>query len=172
MSKIFLEKFEFLGEDPKVVARTPYKWMSKELINDIHRLPFTLNKPCAFSIELNVDGYPLILRATIPETFNFNEADIPFILQPIAYDKHSPFVKNASLVHDFILNERENLWRTWDLPGKGLTSGDFRYITSIVFGYILEQNAVPVWKAKLMALLTHLWQLVVPRWYRLKKEIN
>ena len=167
-NKIELEKFEFLGDEPKVIARTPFKWMTKEEIADVKRYPYLIEISCPFSIYFKFNGTDIVLRGIIPELFKYNEADIPDLLQPIAFDRHSPFVKDASLIHDYILDNRERLWKTWELKEKGLSVWDFRKISSLVFGYQLEQNAVPHWKAVLMAFFTHLWQLVVPRWYKIK----
>ena len=102
--EIVLESFEFTEEDPKFTPRTPYKWMSNDEKESIAHYPYILDAQCPFCASFKVDGNPVTLRGVVPKGFTYNLADIHWLLEPIAYDKHSPFVKDASFIHDYMVN--------------------------------------------------------------------
>ena len=81
----------------------------------------------------------------------------------------SPFVKDASCIHDYLISRKRRLYEEWELKEKGITPEDFRVLTSLVFAYQLQYNGVPYGKAKLMAFFVDLWQTVLPSWRTLDK---
>lgn len=171
MSKrqIVLESFEFTEKDPDFTPRTPYSWMSEDELNSIAKYPYSLDENCPFCALFKVDGQAVTLRGVVPAGFTYNLADIPWFVEPISYDKHSPFVKNASFMHDYLVSHKKDLYLLWNLKDKGVTPIEFKKMTSIVFCHILKQNAVPYSKAQLMAFFVDLWQYCIPGWYSLGK---
>lgn len=149
---------------PDIVPRTPLEGMSKEELKDIEAFPYVLNNNCPYIINLEVDNKEIELRGIISKGFLYNEADIPFLLQPITFDKHSPFVKNASLIHDYLLDNRVDLYKSWHLADQGISVGNFRRITSDVFKYELIKSAVSDDKATEMADAVDVFQRLQKSW--------
>lgn len=148
-------------EEPKIKERQPVKGMSKMELDSIKRFPFMVVKSVNFDIMLDIHGKKFIFGGTIPKGFCYNMADIPDVLQCISYDKHSPFVRTASLIHDYLLVNKFRLYEKWQLDKLGLTFAEFRDVTSNVFRIELENSAVPVKKASLMAKAVNLWQRII-----------
>lgn len=167
--KIVLKSFEFSEKDPDFTPRTPYAYMSDDELKSIANYPYVLNERCPFSAIFDVDGHTLALRGVVPKGFTYNLADIPYIVEPITYDKHSPFVKNASFIHDYMCSRKRELYTYWDLANKGITPLEFKKMTSIIFCHVLRQNGVSYSKAKLMSICVDLWQYTVSEWYTLDK---
>ena len=85
-------------------------------------------------------------------------ADIPFLLQAISYDKHSPYVRDAALVHDYMLKYKKELYNMWNLKAYGMDHRDFRILTSDVFERALLCAGVPERKARKMRNAVDLFQ--------------
>ena len=85
-------------------------------------------------------------------------ADIPFLLQAISYDKHSPYVRDAALVHDYLLKYKKELYNMWNLKAYGMDHRDFRILTSDVFERALLYAGVPERKARSMRNAVDLFQ--------------
>ena len=164
--KISLLDFAF-AEEPIFTPRTPYYWMSDEELQGISKYYLILDKDCPFKFTVKIDAETYSFDATIPKGFTYNMADIPPFLQFITYDRHSPFVKNASFIHDYMLSRKRILYSDWKLEEKGIEPLEFKRITSEIFGYVLRYNGVPYRKAKLMAKVVDMFQTLVPRWYSL-----
>ena len=156
-------------EEPRIKERQPVKGMTKQELTSIKRFPFMVVKSVNYDILLNIHGKKYIFSGTIPKGFCYNMADIPDVLQPISYDKHSPFVKTASLIHDYLLVNKFRLYEKWKLAELGLTFSEFRDVTSNVFRIELENSAVPVKKASLMAKAVNLWQRLI---FPLKQKLH
>lgn len=167
--RIRVKDFHFV-EKPDVDERQPLKGMSRKELGSIKRFPFVVVKNANFGILIEIDGNDYYFSGTIREGFCYNMADIPDMLQCISYDKHSPFVKSASLIHDFLLVNKFKLYKKWNLEGLGVTFSDFRNITSDVFRIELENSAVPVKKAILMSKAVNLWQRVIFRFKQKEHE--
>lgn len=166
---IVLESFEFTDGDPIFTPRTPYETMLPEELKDIEKYPYMLDKACPFEARLRVAGLPMVLRGTAPKGFCYNMADIPFLIQILTFDKHSPFVKDASFIHDYLLDRKKVLYQYWELEKKGLTPSDMRYITSLIFCHQLKKNGVGYRKAHIMAFFVDLFQRFLPSWYNIDK---
>lgn len=156
-------------EEPKIKERQPLKGMSKKELTSIKRFPFMVIKSVNFDIMLDIHGNKFIFGGTIPKGFCYNMADIPDLVQCISYDKHSPFVRTASLIHDYLLVNKFRLYEKWKLAELGLTFAEFRDVTSNVFRIELENSAVPEKKASLMSKFVNLWQRV---FFPIKQKIN
>lgn len=167
--EIVLENFEFTEKDPSFTPRTPYSYMLPEELKDIKYYPYRLDEHTPFAATFRINGERLVLRGIVPKGFCYNLADIPFLCQLISYDKHSPFVKDASFIHDYLIDRKKELYNFWKLKEKGITPGDFRLMTSLIFCHQLKKNAVPYGKAQLMTFFVNLWQHVLPSWYALDK---
>jgi hypothetical protein len=171
MAKCKVIDFKFIN-NPIFRERTPVEGMSKKQLESIEKLPFRLIKNCTFTITVSVDKKEYEFKATVSKGFCYNMADIPLLLQPISYDKTSPFVKNASFIHDYLLDRRVELYKNWKMKELGITPSNFRDITSAVFGLILKQNAVEDKKADAMALAVNIYQsLLFLDWAKCGKDI-
>jgi len=149
--------FKFINK-PVFRERTPLEGMSKKQLEAIEELPFRLIKNCTFVIVVHVDKKEYEFKATVTKGFCYNMADIPLLLQPISFDDKSPFVKNASFVHDYLLLRKIDLYKNWKMKELGISVSDFRKITSSTFGLILKQNAVNDLKADVMAKMVDIYQ--------------
>lgn len=168
--KIVLESFEFTNGAPSFTPRTPYDYMLPEEIKDIKNYPYMLDYHTPFAAVFRInDEQRVTLRGVVPKGFCYNLADIPFLCQLISYDKHSPFVKDASFIHDYLIDRKKALYKHWELKEKGFTPADFRLMTSLIFCHQLKENAVPYNKAQLMAFFVNAWQTLLPSWYSLDK---
>lgn len=160
---VVLKSFVF-EQEPSFTPRTPYYWMSDEEKASIKDFPFISDYRVPFVMDVEVNGVPFTLQGVVPKGFCYNLADIPWVVEPISYDKHSPFVKNASFIHDYLISHKRDLYETWELKEKNVKPEDFRVITSLVFAHVLKYNGVPYGKAKLMAFFVDLWQSILSEW--------
>lgn len=167
--KITLLDFAF-EKEPAFTPRTPYYWMSEDELRSIAKYYLLLDADCAFHFTVRIGKKEYTFNGVIPKAFVYNMADIPFVLQYISYDKHSPFVKNASCIHDYLISRKRILYEDWEMKAKGITPLEFKKITSEIFGYVLRYNAVPYNKAIAMATMVDLWQYFMPSWYSLATE--
>lgn len=166
---VILKSFTF-EKEPSFTPRTPYYWMTDEEKSSIEKYPFMSDYRVPFIIETEIDQKHLRLEGVIPKGFCYNLADIPWILEPISYDKHSPFVKNASFIHDYLISRKRALYETWGLKEKGVTTENFRILTSLIFAHVLRYNGVPYRKACLMAFFVDMWQSILSEWKTLDKS--
>lgn len=150
---IFLDK-------PAIRPRTPLEGMSPKELESITKLPYRIGKNCHFSVIVKVDDQEIEFRATIPKGFCYNMANIIDPFEPFTYDKHSPFVKDASLIHDYLLCKKVDLYKNWDMQKYKITPSNFRKITSEIFCIVLKKNAVEDKKANLMAGAVDIWQIL------------
>ena len=165
---VVLKSFVF-EEEPSFTPRSVYYWMSDEEKTSIKKFPFISDYRVPFVMDVEVNGASITLRGVIPKGFCYNLADIPWIVEPFTYDKHSPFVKNASFIHDYLISHKKALYETWELKEKGVSPNDFRIITSLAFAHVLKYNGVPYAKAKIMAFCVDLFQSFISEWNTLDK---
>lgn len=143
--------FFSFGHKPVIEERSTSADFTKDMNKDIAKYPFMNMDDLPFEInavfknKINVK-----LTDTIPAGFVYNMADIPFFLQVISYDKHSPYVRDAALVHDYMLKYKKELYNMWNLKAYGMDHRDFRILTSDVFERVLLHAGVPERKAKRM----------------------
>lgn len=143
--------FVTFKKEPHIDERTTSVYNTKEQNKDIAKYPFLVKDEVPFEIKfIFKEKYEVALKDTIPAGFTYNMADIPFLLQPISYDKHSPYVRNAALIHDYLLKYKKELYKFWNLKAYEMDHRDFRILTSDVFEYMLRLSGVPKKKARLM----------------------
>lgn len=168
--KLVLKEFSFTNGDPKFTPRTPYVGMTDDELLSIEKFPYILNERCPFKAVFQVGrNQEVELTGVVPKGFTYNCADIPFLCQPLSYDKHSPFVKNASFIHDYLCSRKRALYNEWGLKLQGITGAEFRNMTSIIFCHALMQNAVPYKKAHLMSFCVNTFQSLIYEWYTLDR---
>lgn len=168
--KLILKQFLFPLGDPQFLPRTPYKGMTDDELLSIEKFPLMLIDRCPFKAVFQVgEAQTVTLEGTVPNGFTYNCADIPFLCQPLSYDKHSPFVKNASFIHDYLCSRKRVLYEEWNLKEQGISGAEFRNMTSMIFCHVLKMNAVPYRKAQLMAFCVNLFQSLIYEWYTLDK---
>lgn len=144
-------QFVSFGKEPHIDERSTSIHNTKEMNKDIAKFPYMVKEELPFEIKFIFrEKYEVVLKDVIPAGFTYNMADIPLLLQPISYDKHSPYVRDAALIHDYLLKYKKELYNLWNLKAYGMNHRDFRILTSDVFEYVLVQADVPPKKAHLM----------------------
>ena len=144
-------QFVTFAKEPHIDERSTSINNSKELNKDIAKYPYMVKEELPFEIKfIFKEKYEVVLKDIIPAGFTYNMADIPFLLQPISYDKHSPYVRNAALIHDYLLKYKKELYNLWNLEKYEMDHRDFRILTSDVFEYVLISSGVPAKKARFM----------------------
>ena len=162
MRTFTFKDFYFVNKDPKTRERQPREGMTDKELISIDKYPYIVLENTNFVIKLQLNsGKIRELKGVIPKGFCYNMADIPGIFQYISFDKHSPFVRSASLIHDYLLANKFKLYSKWNLADLDISFSDFRYITSEVFRKELEASGVKPDKAKAMANAVDLWQRLV-----------
>ena len=170
MHKDIQLQFVTFNKEPHVDERKTSCHNTKEMNDDIAAYPFMVMENVSFELRFMFKKkYEVALKDTIPAGFTYNMADIPFLLQPISYDKHSPYVRDASLIHDYLLKYKKELFKLWNLKDYGMNHRDFRILTSDVFEYVLLQSGVPKNKATRMRNAVDLFQkFCVWNWFGVK----
>ena len=144
-------QFVTFEKEPHIDERTTSIYNTKEQNKDIADFPYIVTEEVPFEIRfIFKEQHEVVLKDTIPAGFTYNMADIPFLLQPISYDKHSPYVRDAALIHDYLLKYKKELYKLWNLKAYGMGHRDFRILTSDVFEYVLIRSGVPKKKARFM----------------------
>lgn len=147
---IQITDFEWIVE-PKEETRKPKKGMSEEILKSIKNNPYIITNNCSFKFRFTYSGSSHQRIGNIPEGFYYNRANIPWITEPVSYDKHSPFVADASLVHDWMLFMKDKgLYTEWHLDRLKISSREFRILTSKLFEHILICSGVGLTKARFM----------------------
>lgn len=126
--------FFSFGHKPVIEERSTSADFTKDMNKDIAKYPFMNMDDLPFEINaVFKNKIDVRLADTIPAGFVYNMADIPFLLQVVSYDKHSPYVRDAALVHDYMLKYKKELYNMWNLKAYGMDHRDFRILTSDVF---------------------------------------
>lgn len=161
--------FNFKTE-PHIDKRSTSAAYTDEMNKDIASKSYMVIDDAEFNISfLFKNKYQINLFDTIPFGFCYNMANIPFFAQPITYDKDSPYVRDASLIHDYLLDNKEALYEMWNLKAYGLDRRDFRILTSDIFEIGLLQAGVPPKKARLMRNSVDLYQkFICWSWFKVK----
>lgn len=157
------------GNKPIIEERSTNCNFTKEMNKDITKFPFMNMEDVPFEINLVFENkFDIKLLDTIPAGFVYNMADIPFFLQLISYDKHSPYVRDAALIHDYMLKYKKELFKMWNLQAYGMDHRDFRILTSDIFERVLLFSGVPKRKARRMRNCVDIFQkLFVWSWMRI-----
>lgn len=135
---------------PDIRPRNTNKKMTKDELKSISAFPWLSVAPVSFSVVFKFKGVIHSVEETIFAGYAFNYADIPWLLEPLFYDKHDPQVKDASLIHDYVLQFKEALYQKWKLSAIGMNHSDFRKLSSMIFEFIIIEDGVPVKKAAKM----------------------
>ena len=123
----------------------PYK-----LDNDIICTIVTTERQ--FSFEIEKDYY-------------WNGADIPRILWLLVGSKDSPEFKVPSLIHDFLLEFKEEIM--YSTLKNTISAGQYRRLTSLIFRQLLKDNGTKEIKSNIMSGCVAGWQFVSPQWWGL-----
>lgn len=165
---VILHQFRYT-EEPLIKIRTPHWTDSPEELLSIKQFPYISCNKVGFDIDFEINETDYSIHDEIPKGTYYNFADIPWIAEPLSFDKHSPFVKDASFIHDFLISNKRRLYNKWELKDKGVSKENFRVLTSLIFAYQLRQNGVHYNKAHQMAFFVDLWQSLLPGWRTLDK---
>ena len=112
-------------------------------------------------VTFEYEGKQYTKREHIEKGWTYNYANIPWFVEPITYDKHSPYMKIPSLAHDRVLDFRWRLWYEWELDKIFHNDlGLFRRLTSLIFEYLCVDSGVPEGKAHVMANSVDLFQKI------------
>lgn len=147
---------------PRVAQRNISKDIAKdnpELKKDIEKKPYVILTDTSLIIKFSYKGVEYIKEEVIEKGWTYNYANIPWFVEPITYDKHSPYMKISSLAHDRVLDFRWRLWFEWDLDkifNNKLSL--FRELTSMIFEYLCVDAGVPKAKARIMSISVDVFQ--------------
>lgn len=143
------------GDDKFVIANK-----EGELITlDEHKrlYPYQLDNDITVEVVTSVR----VISFTIPAGYVWNGADIPKLLWPAVGSQHNPEFKDASMVHDYML---EFKWDIYKPPlSLEISIADYRRLTSLIFRQILKNVGVPTIKANIMSGAVQFFQAVFNR---------
>ena len=168
MKKLEVTRIEWT-KHPRVRQRNITKNTPKKLRKEIEKKPYIVTRDTELVVTFKYNGKEYTVKEKIEAGWTYNYADIPWFVEPISCDKHSPYMKLPSLAHDRVLDERYRLWYEWDLVN--IFEGDlglFRKLTSLIFQYLCVDAGVKEEKAKVMADAVDLFQMFLPSWYKKK----
>ena len=168
MKKLEILRIEW-NKQPRVRQRAMTKEIAddKELRKDIEKKPYRIVRTTELIVTFRYDGQEYTKRETIEAGWTYNYADIPWIVEPITCDKHSPYMKIPSLAHDRVLDRRYALWYEWDLVNIFNNDlGTFRKLTSLIFEYLCIDAGIREHKAHIMAEAVDMFQRFLPSWNR------
>lgn len=126
----------------------------RTVLEDKKKFPYKIRRKLNFCVHLK-DGWH---RITIPAGYVWNGADIIKTLWLIVGTQFNPEFLLASLLHDFMLENREPIM---NVTFKGiLKPQEYRAVTSNVFYYGLIHSGVSEKKANLMRFFVDKFQML------------
>ena len=138
-----------------------YTVTNEELKKDIEQKPYIVISDTDLVITFKFKGKEYVRTEHIEKGWTYNYANIPWFVEPITYDKHSPYMKIPSLAHDRVLDFRWRLWFEWELDK--IFNNDismFRKLTSLIFQYLCIDAGVPEAKARIMTTSVDAFQAI------------
>lgn len=137
---------------------------SETLIEYKKEYPFKLFNSLTFCIQTTKRNFSLFIR----QNFVWNGADIPPFLWFIGTRTSNEFLL-ASLIHDFMLNEKYRIINEI-LYGK-ISLQEYRRLTSLIFREVLINTGTGRIKANIMSFSVDCWQKYV-FWKAKRKKKN
>lgn len=119
--------------------------------------PYKLDNEVICTVETTVRKFSF----TIPKDYVWNGADIPPILWVFIGSKDNPEFKVPSLVHDFILEFKEYIYK--NLLRKQLTIKQYRRLTSLIFRDLLKTYGTKTIKSNIMSGAVQVFQATFNR---------
>lgn len=99
----------------------------------------------------------------IPKDYCWNGADIPRLVWFIVGSKDSPEFKIPSLVHDYLLEFKENIM--FDVLEDTMSVGEYRRLTSLIFRQLLKDYGTKEIKSNFMSGCVAGAQFLSPKWW-------
>lgn len=163
--KVEILKVDF-SQYPKVKQRKIDQEIAKndELRKDIEKKPYELVTSTVLTVTFKFKGKEYGRSTLIEAGWTYNYANIPWFVEPLSYDKHSPYMKVPSLAHDRVLDFRFQLWEEWELEKIFGSANYFRIFTSNLFEYLCIYSGVPEGKAERMAFCVDTFQKCTLEW--------
>lgn len=125
---------------------------SQTIIDYKRKFPLKLYGSLTFCIQTTKRNFSLFIR----DNFCWNGADIPKIFWWIIGSRTDNQFMIASLIHDFMLNEKFTIIDE-NLNGN-ISLDEYRKLTSLIFREVLLNVGVNKIKAYLMSFCVDLWQ--------------
>lgn len=111
-------------------------------------------------VEITVQTDRSTFNFFINKGYVWNGADIPKCLFIFGQSKDNNYLI-ASMVHDFLLEKREDIFKNKLL--NSLTASEYRRLTSLIFRQILKDQKTNVIKANIMSWCVDVFQMTVQR---------
>lgn len=130
--------------DEKVVI-TDKEGKKTTLDKDKKKYPYKLDIDVICNVVTTVRTFSF----TIPADYVWNGADIPSILWFFVGSKDNPEFKVPSMVHDFILEYKEYIYK--NLLREQITVAEYRWLTSLIFRDLLKTYGTKTVKSNIMS---------------------
>lgn len=149
------DRYIFVGDDKQTV---PDKKGNLITLAEHKKLyPYYLKH----DVEVEIATTVRTIKFTIKKGYVWNGADIPRILWVSIGSQHNPEFKRASLVHDYML---EFKWELYVPPlSNEITIAEYRRLTSLGFRQFCKNDGVPTVKANVMSWFVQVFQTTVNR---------
>ena len=149
------DRYIYIGDDEQIV---PDKEGNLITLAEHKKLyPYYLKH----DVEVEIATTVRTIKFTIKKGYVWNGADIPRILWVGIGSQHNPEFKRASLVHDYML---EFKWELYVPPlSNEITIAEYRRLTSLAFRQFCKNDGVPTVKANIMSGAVQFFQAVFNR---------
>lgn len=126
------------------------------------KYPYKLDNSITCTVQTTERKFSFKISAD----YCWNGADIPRVLWTFVGSKDSPEFKIPSCVHDFLIEEREEIYK--NVLKSEISVSEYRRLTSLIFRELLKQNGTKTVKSNIMASAVAGWQFVLPQWKDIK----
>ena len=140
---IYHDRLIKLGDNIAVITDKTGK--KTTIDKDKKRYPYKLDIDVICTVTTNIRTFSF----TIPAEYVWNGADIPSILWFFVGSKDSPEFKVPSMVHDFMLEFKEYIYK--NLLREQITVAEYRRLTSLIFRELLKVYGTKTIKSNIMA---------------------
>lgn len=144
-----------VSEMDKFVVTTDKKGNVITLEEDKKLYPFKIDNTVRCTIQTNFRTISFL----IPQDYRWNGADIPRILWLFVGSQFNPEFKVPSLIHDFMLEYKEQIYGTLE----DITVPQYRRLTSLAFRQCLKDEGVRTVKSNIMSGLVQCFQATLNR---------
>lgn len=109
------------------------------------KYPYKLDIQVICTVTTNIREFSF----TIPKGYCWNGADIPPFLWCFVGSKDSPQFKVPSMVHDFMLEFKEYIYK--NVLCQKISVAEYRRLTSLIFRQLLKDNGTKTVKSNIMS---------------------
>lgn len=130
--------------DNKIIIENK-EGLKTTLESDKIKYPYKLDNEVICKVDTNVRTFSF----TVPQDYCWNGADIPRILWFFVGSKDSPQFKVPSMIHDFILEFKEYIYK--NVLRESISVAEYRRLTSLIFRQLLKDYGTKTIKSNIMS---------------------